>query len=44
MRQVGNRVGQELSFSLGGLEQEIDFLNEMMNGGSMLAWAHSATT
>ena len=31
MRQVGNRVGQELSFSLRGVEQEIDFLNEMMD-------------
>lgn len=31
MRQVGNRVGQELAFSLRGIDQEIDFLNEMMD-------------
>ena len=36
MRQVGNRVGQELSFSLRGVEQEIDFLNEMMDW-----WEHA---
>ncbi|MAH98682.1 MAG: hypothetical protein CMA12_04975 [Euryarchaeota archaeon] len=36
MRQVGNRVGQELAFSLRGVEQEIDFLNEMMDW-----WEHA---
>ena len=29
MRQIGNRVGQELAFSL--ISQEIEFLNEMMD-------------
>ena len=36
MRQVGNRVGQELAFSLRGISQEIEFLNEMMDW-----WEHA---
>ena len=31
LRQVGNRVGQELAFSLRGIEDNIEFLNEMMD-------------
>ena len=31
LRQVGNRVGQELSFSLRNIEGNIEFLNEMMD-------------
>ena len=36
MRQVGNRVGEELAFSLRGIDQEIEFLNEMMDW-----WEHA---
>ena len=36
MRQIGNRVGQELAFSLRGISQEIEFLNEMMDW-----WEHA---
>jgi len=36
LRQVGNRVGEELSFSLRGIDQEIEFLNEMMDW-----WEHA---
>ena len=36
LRQVGNRVGEELSFSLRGINQEIEFLNEMMDW-----WEHA---
>ena len=31
LRQVGNRVGQEIAFSLRGLENDIEFLDEMMD-------------
>ncbi len=31
LRQVGNRVGNELAFSLRNLDDNIDFLNEMMD-------------
>ena len=31
LRQVGNRVGQELSFSLRNIDGNIEFLNEMMD-------------
>ena len=36
MRQVGNRGGEELAFSLRGIDQEIEFLNEMMDW-----WEHA---
>ena len=36
MRQIGNRVGEELAFSLRGIDQEIEFLNEMMDW-----WEHA---
>ena len=36
MRQVGNRVGEELAFSLRGIDKEIEFLNEMMDW-----WEHA---
>ena len=36
LRQVGNRVGQELAFSLRGIEDNIEFLNEMMDW-----WEHA---
>ena len=31
LRQVGNRVGEELAFSLRNIEDHIEFLNEMMD-------------
>lgn len=31
MRQVGRRVGEELAFSLRGIDDQIEFLNEMMD-------------
>lgn len=31
LRQVGNRIGQELAFSLQSLEGHVEFLNEMMD-------------
>ena len=31
LRQVGNRVGEELAFSLKSIDQEIEFLSEMMD-------------
>ena len=31
MRQVGNRIGEELTFSLRQIEGNIEFLNEMMD-------------
>ena len=31
LRQIGNRVGQEIAFSLRGLEHDIEFLDEMMD-------------
>ena len=31
LRQVGNRIGEELSFSLRNIEGNIEFLNEMMD-------------
>ena len=31
MRQVGRRVGEELAFSLRGIEDNIEFLNELMD-------------
>ena len=31
LRQIGNRVGQEISFSLRGIENDIEFLDEMMD-------------
>ena len=36
LRQVGNRVGEELAFSLKSIEQEIEFLSEMMDW-----WEHA---
>ena len=31
LRQIGNRVGQEISFSLRGIENDIEFLDEIMD-------------
>ncbi len=31
LRQIGNRVGQEIAFSLRGIEHDIEFLDEMMD-------------
>ena len=31
LRQIGNRIGQEISFSLRGIEHDIEFLDEMMD-------------
>ena len=31
LRQVGNRIGQELAFSLQSLDEDVDFLNEIMD-------------
>ncbi len=31
LRQIGNRVGQEIAFSLRGIENDIEFLDEMMD-------------
>ncbi|MGY8701840.1 MAG: TrmB family transcriptional regulator [Candidatus Poseidoniales archaeon] len=31
LRQVGNRVGQELAFSLQSLDEDVNFLNEIMD-------------
>ena len=31
LRQIGNRVGQEIAFSLRGIEHDIEFLEEMMD-------------
>jgi len=31
LRQIGNRVGKEISFSLRGIEHDIEFLEEMMD-------------
>ena len=31
LRQIGNRVGLELAFSLRSLSNDIDFLNEMID-------------
>mgnify|MGYP006094769253 CR=1 FL=1 len=31
LRQVGNRIGQELAFSLQSLDGDVDFLNEIMD-------------
>ena len=31
LRQIGNRVGQEISFSLRSIEHDIEFLDEMMD-------------
>ena len=36
LRQVGNRIGEELSFSLRNIEGNIEFLNEMMDW-----WEHA---
>jgi predicted hydrocarbon binding protein len=36
LRQIGNRVGQELAFSLRSIENDIEFLDEMMNW-----WEHA---
>jgi len=31
LRQVGNRIGHELAFSLQSLDEDMDFLNEIMD-------------
>ena len=31
LRQIGNRIGREISFSLRGIEHDIEFLDEMMD-------------
>ena len=31
LRQIGNRVGQEIAFSMRGIEHDIEFLDEMMD-------------
>ena len=31
LRQIGNRVGQEIAFSLRSIENDIEFLDEMMD-------------
>ena len=36
LRQIGNRVGQEISFSMRGIENDIEFLDEMMDW-----WEHA---
>ena len=36
MRQVGNRIGQELAFSLRSIDGHVEFLNEMMDW-----WEHA---
>ncbi|MBA4694977.1 MAG: hypothetical protein H2066_03905 [Candidatus Poseidoniales archaeon] len=36
LRQIGNRVGQEIAFSLRGIEHDIEFLDEMMDW-----WEHA---
>jgi predicted hydrocarbon binding protein len=36
LRQVGNRIGEELAFSLRGIDSHIEFLNEMMDW-----WEHA---
>ena len=36
LRQVGNRIGQELAFSLRSIEGHVEFLNEMMDW-----WEHA---
>ena len=36
LRQIGNRIGQEIAFSLRGIEHDIEFLDEMMDW-----WEHA---
>jgi predicted hydrocarbon binding protein len=36
LRQIGNRVGQEIAFSLRSIENDIEFLDEMMDW-----WEHA---
>ena len=36
LRQVGNRIGQELAFSLRSIDGHVEFLNEMMDW-----WEHA---
>ena len=31
LRQIGNRIGREIAFSLRGIEHDIEFLDEMMD-------------
>ena len=36
LRQIGNRIGQEIAFSMRGIEHDIEFLDEMMDW-----WEHA---